>query len=237
MPRVVKDAEVRRRELLDAALSLFTAQGYDRTSIEQITDAVGVSKGNFYHYFGSKQDLLEALMDDWVETLFARISEDLEHTPGNALDRLRLLFRRGSEMKTERFDVTRAFGQSLYAEENLRLRYHLMSKWMARVSAMMAAIVADGARERVFVVDDPAGAADAVSSLWYGWSERHSAEVLAASSDPAELVAYAPTMRALETAMERILGVAPGALGLGLAEAVENLAAAAATVDQAPIEA
>ncbi|RPK66926.1 HTH-type transcriptional repressor KstR2 [Streptomyces sp. ADI96-15] len=47
------------RRLLAAATRLFADQGYDRTSVQEIVEAAGVTKGALYHYFGSKEDLLQ----------------------------------------------------------------------------------------------------------------------------------------------------------------------------------
>lgn len=46
------------QRLLAAATRLFADRGYDRTSVQEIVEAAGVTKGALYHYFGSKDDLL-----------------------------------------------------------------------------------------------------------------------------------------------------------------------------------
>jgi TetR/AcrR family transcriptional regulator, transcriptional repressor for nem operon len=46
-----------RTKLLDAAEELMLAQGYTATSVEEICDAAGLTKGSFFHYFDSKHDL------------------------------------------------------------------------------------------------------------------------------------------------------------------------------------
>src|SRR5258706_2118938 len=61
MPRVVKHPELRRSEILDCAQALFLARGYDNASLNEVIAVAGVSKGAFYHYFASKEALLEAL--------------------------------------------------------------------------------------------------------------------------------------------------------------------------------
>jgi AcrR family transcriptional regulator len=58
-----KQAEQRRIQLIDAALALFAEKGYDRTSIKDLAEAVGVAQGLVYHYFDSKEDLLLAVID------------------------------------------------------------------------------------------------------------------------------------------------------------------------------
>lgn len=49
------------QRLLAAATRLFAEQGYDRTSVQEIVEAAGVTKGALYHYFGSKDDLLHEI--------------------------------------------------------------------------------------------------------------------------------------------------------------------------------
>jgi AcrR family transcriptional regulator len=49
-------------KLLDCALDLFSARGYDAVGIQEIVDAAGVTKPTLYHYFNSKHGLLEALL-------------------------------------------------------------------------------------------------------------------------------------------------------------------------------
>jgi TetR/AcrR family transcriptional regulator, transcriptional repressor for nem operon len=68
-----KPAEQRRADLLEAGRELFLAQGVAATSLEDITNRAGVSKGLFYLYFCSKDDLLLALQDQFSIELAGRI--------------------------------------------------------------------------------------------------------------------------------------------------------------------
>src|ERR1700683_5411434 len=68
-----KPAEQRRADLLEAARELFLAKGVAATSLDDITSRGGVSKGLFYLYFRSKDDLLTALQDQFSAELADRI--------------------------------------------------------------------------------------------------------------------------------------------------------------------
>jgi TetR/AcrR family transcriptional regulator, transcriptional repressor for nem operon len=68
-----KPAEQRRADLLEAGQELFLARGVAATSLEDITNRAGVSKGLFYLYFRSKDDLLLALQDQFSVELAGRI--------------------------------------------------------------------------------------------------------------------------------------------------------------------
>ena len=86
--RPTKDqAEKRNTELLDKALDLFLEQGFERTTIEAITGAVGKAKRTVYARYGDKETLFKAALrkaiDEWivpVERLRAEEREDLEET-------------------------------------------------------------------------------------------------------------------------------------------------------------
>ena len=51
--RIVKEADERKNEILDAAARLFMEKGFDRTSANDILAAVGISKGTLYYHFKS----------------------------------------------------------------------------------------------------------------------------------------------------------------------------------------
>ncbi|MDQ2812655.1 MAG: mycofactocin system transcriptional regulator [Actinomycetota bacterium] len=64
-----------RRELELIALRLFTDQGFDSTTIEQIAAEAGVSKRTFFRYFGSKASVLWSEFDREVDTIAAALAE------------------------------------------------------------------------------------------------------------------------------------------------------------------
>ncbi len=65
----------RKQSIQEAALSLFANQGFHATTIDNITEAAGVSKGLFYFHFENKEQLLEVLMNNWLDHFW----EDLFH--------------------------------------------------------------------------------------------------------------------------------------------------------------
>ena len=68
-----KPAEQRRAELLAAGQALFLADGIAATSLEDITQRAGASKGLFYLYFHSKEDLVLALQEQFSRQFAARM--------------------------------------------------------------------------------------------------------------------------------------------------------------------
>jgi AcrR family transcriptional regulator len=56
-------AEERRQQLIDTALEVFARKGFDKTSVRELAAAAGVAQGLMYHYFKSKDKLLEAVVE------------------------------------------------------------------------------------------------------------------------------------------------------------------------------
>ena len=61
--RIIKQAEERKNEIINAANELFALKGYDGTSVNDILEKVGIAKGTLYHHFKSKEDILDALIE------------------------------------------------------------------------------------------------------------------------------------------------------------------------------
>ena len=84
-----------KQEILEAALELFSVQGFEATSISQISSAVGIRKASLYSHFENKQAILDALVQEVLEqyeahSLFARAdwekdAGDLPVTPDAAV--------------------------------------------------------------------------------------------------------------------------------------------------------
>lgn len=75
-------------EILGAAIRLFTRKGYVNTSMDDIAEAVGLTKGGLYHYVGKKEDLLTDIHDEFFDAFFARMSAAVE-SAANPRDKLR----------------------------------------------------------------------------------------------------------------------------------------------------
>ena len=72
--KVVKK-QVKREEIIEAAKNLIMQKGYRKTSVEDITSAVGIAKGSFYTYFKSKDFLMETLLTEKDELHKIKLEE------------------------------------------------------------------------------------------------------------------------------------------------------------------
>ena len=96
--RRTKAPETRAVALMDAAERLFIAKGIATTSIDDIAAGAQVAKGTFYLYFPSKEALLGALQQRFVDSFCARLQEAMDrHRPDNHHARLRAWVETGLE--------------------------------------------------------------------------------------------------------------------------------------------
>ena len=75
-----KNSRNTKGKIVSAAWKLFYEQGYDDTTVEEIVEESGTSRGSFYHYFKSKDDLLTSLaflFDDKYDELAKTMDESL----------------------------------------------------------------------------------------------------------------------------------------------------------------
>ena len=82
--------EGNRQRIIEAADSLFYRRGYNQTSFQDISDATGIPRGNFYYYFKTKDDILNAVVDTRIAELTVMLN-NCESATDDARERL-LLF-------------------------------------------------------------------------------------------------------------------------------------------------
>ncbi len=86
--RVVKPTEQRRAEILDAALQLFSSEGFHDTTMEEVANAAGVAKGTIYLYFRDRDELVERAFEGAIAALMEQIDGVLrQDLPFDALIR------------------------------------------------------------------------------------------------------------------------------------------------------
>jgi AcrR family transcriptional regulator len=214
MVRVVKDYAVRRNEILDVAQRLITTTGYEQMTIQDILDNLGISKGAFYHYFSSKQELLEAIIErmlDEAEKLLAPIIDDLSLT---ALVKFERFFTSIANWKTAKKSFVLALLQVWYQDENAIVRSKLRLTMNRRVTPLLATIIRQGIQEGVMAASYPDPAGEVVLQLVLDLSETLGLQMLACQPGTDDVECFAGTIAAYTEALERVLGAPTGSLYL-----------------------
>jgi len=130
----------RRRQILDAAVRVFARQGFHACRVSDIADEAGVADGLVYHYFRSKEEVLDTLFTERWDILLQVIRDtDAEDAP--ARDKLRAIaafifesYRHDPDlMKVIVVEVTRAANSfGLTHSDRIREAYALMAEVVAK---------------------------------------------------------------------------------------------------------
>ncbi|YCK34968.1 TetR/AcrR family transcriptional regulator [Actinomadura sp. ATCC 39365] len=108
----VKEEPVRQR-LLAEATRLFAARGFEGTSVQEIVQAAGVTKGAMYHYFDSKDDLLHEIYARLLRMQMDRLTR-IADGPGTVRERLHRAAADVVETTTANLDDSKIFFRSMH---------------------------------------------------------------------------------------------------------------------------
>lgn len=160
MPRIIKQPEIRSAELLDCAQRLFFERGYDDTTVNDIIREAGLSKGAFYHYFASKEALLEALAARLARDSLAELQPMLEDPTLDAIGRLNALFSGSQRLNVELAPQLRSTFAVVFRPENVVLFHRIDEAVRDLALPLIADLLRRGSDEGVLDVPDPEAFAD-----------------------------------------------------------------------------
>jgi AcrR family transcriptional regulator len=226
MARIVKEEEhtAKRNEILDTALQLVYSKGYEKMTIQDILDQLQISKGAFYHYFESKADVLQALIERMVveqmEPLLLSIVRDPHLT---ALEKLQGYFDTAVSWKTAKKELMLQLTKVWYSDENALARQKMMGLMVKHVTPLFMQLMHQGAQEGVFTTPYPEYASQMIINLVQPLGDTFAQMLL--SEEPKHDHAFQKAhvlVAAYNDAVERILGAPSGSIHLMETEALKE---------------
>ena len=150
-----KEAEERKKEILDVAEELFTAKGYEGTSTTDILERVGIARGTLYYHFKSKEEILDALIDRIIQGMVSNIRLALSDK-STALQKLISFV---GAMK-----VDSAIGKEItdYAHkpQNALMHQKIQNSLLEVLTPIAAEIIKEGIKEGIVSTNYPEEAAE-----------------------------------------------------------------------------
>ncbi len=153
MTRIVKKPDVRRKEIVEAARQLFQSQDYESTTMSALMKKLDIAKGTIYHYFASKEGLLEAVVADLIDEDM-REKEQLMNSPEvRSLDAL-------GKFRTLVTTETIAHGSARILDElhrpgNTIVHARQLGRYLTMLAPMYAAVVREGCEQGIFETERP----------------------------------------------------------------------------------
>ena len=216
MARTVNQAThaVRRDAFLDVAQRLIQAKGYESFSVQEVIDEVGASKGAFYHYFGSKADLLEAIVERMADAVQATWDAVMARPDLDAVARFEGILATTAQYKTARRELSLALLEAWLSDRNTVLRERLRAMVARRLTPVIERIVRQGVAEGEFTASDPEATARVIVGLIQGSQEQAAQLFVARHAGEIEYEEVVRVYAGFSEALNRILGLRPGRLSL-----------------------
>jgi AcrR family transcriptional regulator len=214
-----------RGELIDAAWQLFSSAGYDATPVSAIIEKVGLSKGAFYYYFKSKEDVLDAVVGRMVDEI-AQVIEPVPSMESLApIEKLGRFIETISKWKLENVGIIRETVEVIYRDENAIIRHKMNERTVKSLSPILAEIIGQGIEDGAFDVKDPADTAEMIIRFTSAMSEMQAAPFERLGEDPQVMEPILRRAKLYLGAIERILGAPDGSVFVidrGLVEEFER---------------
>lgn len=156
----------KRDELIEIAENLFLEKGYEKTSIKDILRVSGLSKGGFYHYFGSKEEVLSGSINNLIDNFLGELYPIVEDQELDALEKLNRFMEKKSALQEPKREYANYFAMVMRTDFTVYKFYLSLAR---KFVEPLAKIIEQGTSEGIFTVKYPQETADillrAVTSL------------------------------------------------------------------------
>lgn len=208
----------RRNEILDTAMKLVYTKGYEQMTIQDILDDLHISKGAFYHYFDSKAEVLEAMVERMIaEQVIPLLSPIIDDPNLTAIEKFHHFYEAASRWKISQKTFMLELLQVWMGDENAIVRQKLMASSIRSVAPLLTKIIYQGIGEGVFSSPYPDQMSNVIIYIMEGLSEKLSELLISAMKRQLdgdvdkEINTY---IGAMNDAVERVLGAPKDSLKL-----------------------
>ncbi|MCK4765481.1 MAG: TetR/AcrR family transcriptional regulator [Candidatus Aminicenantes bacterium] len=214
MGYIVKEFDERLNEFLDTAQQLFFQKGYAKTSVNDIIKQMDVAKGTFYHYFKSKIDLLDRLVERFTRKAVLAAKELVHRENLNAVEKLNSFFAAIRDLKVENKELMIMLMKVMYTDENLIFRHKMFKRNIEALAPEFAKIIRQGVEEGCFDPVDDRETAEMIFTMAMNVNETVVALMLEMEKKPKNIDIIEAKLKAYEKAIERLLGAPQGSFSL-----------------------
>jgi AcrR family transcriptional regulator len=158
MARIVKKPFERRADIVEAASQLFQTREYEKVTLQDVMDRLEIAKGTIYHYFKSKEDLLEAVVEQIVNQHLVKMQIAMQEAKGNALQKIQAFVEAGSKIGGQ------SLLEQLHQRGNEAMHTRLLVAALMKQAPLYAQLIQQGCEEGIFQTDTPLECAEFILS-------------------------------------------------------------------------
>jgi AcrR family transcriptional regulator len=141
---ISKDPEKCRSELIEAAERIFAAKGYEETTVSDIVKEINVAQGTFCYYFGSNDEVMEAMIEKDLEALEHKVTGILE-SQESPEKKLSDVVNRIIGTSATKKDI-----RSYHHDGSSRSHERLERRIIARLAPLLTGMLSEGSRKGDF---------------------------------------------------------------------------------------
>jgi AcrR family transcriptional regulator len=214
MPRIVKedDYNQKRNQILDSATKFIYSIGFEQMSIQNITEDLNISKGAFYHYFDSKQDLLIGLINQLGDQIYAQVNPIIDDDSLTAIEKLNKYFNQAAEIKLTQSEYLAPIMKVWYTDDNAIVRERLMSATCDIIAPIFTRIILQGIAEGSFSHPYPERMGEVVFQIFEDMGDTISKELILIDPSGWEKSLIVETIEIYTEIFEKILNAPKGSI-------------------------
>ena len=154
--RVVKEANVRKSEILDAAELLFETKGFDGTSTTDILNEAGIARGTLYYHFKSKEDILDAIIERMTGSLVAKATEIAGKKDEPVLRRLTQMMLALHVDNSLGYEIM----EQVHKPQNALMHQKMQERMLVGINPIITALIGEGIAQGICQTDYPTEVAE-----------------------------------------------------------------------------
>ncbi|ANN32432.1 TetR/AcrR family transcriptional regulator [Bacillus cereus] len=150
--RIVKEYEERRKEILETAERLFLTKGYTKTTVNDILKEIGIAKGTFYHYFKSKEEVMDEIIMRIIKEDVTKAKRIVSNPDIPVLDKL---FKILMEQSPKSGDVKEKMIEQFHQPNNAEMHQKSLVQSIIHLSPVLTEVLEQGIEEGIFSTPYP----------------------------------------------------------------------------------
>lgn len=203
-----------KAKILDTAHVMFSDKGYDKTSVNDIIHKLSISKGAFYHYFKSKDEILDEIIMDYTTEVVDMLYEIVYDSSLNGLEKYKKMFSETQAHRKQNAEKYSFLSLLLLKQGNLLFRHRYTEKILELTKQPLVIILRQGVKERLFVINDPEETAELIIRFGNIYRTKIALLTLSLKNNPNNLLKIQNIIEFMQDTVERLLGLDAGTLDI-----------------------
>lgn len=210
----MKKGDLRRDSILKKGRELFFEKGYEETSIQDILSALSISKGAFYHYFESKQALLEEICRQQSDAHIERLRMDMALGKHSSVQKMNMVLSQVNLFNGDDPRLNALMLKISYIDGDVNFREHVRGFMLPELCRLLDGVIREGMSDGSFFTRNPAQLGRLLLMLAYDVNDEACRMLCADPENPDCVILIADLLGAYRDAVENLSGAAFGSVQL-----------------------